>query len=67
MIGFVPESLEGFKNLQFYKADRIHDEQMSENIDLPFFKINLTKKLEKAALEVINIIKKIITDLTLKM
>ncbi|MFX1235655.1 MAG: hydrogenase maturation protease [Promethearchaeota archaeon] len=67
MIGFVPESLEGFENLQFYKADKISDDQMSENIDLPFFKINLTKKLEKAALEVINIIKRLINDLIPKI
>jgi hydrogenase maturation protease len=62
MIGFVPESLEGFETLKFYKGDRIDYDEIGENIDLPFFKINLTKRLEKAALEVINVIKKLINE-----
>lgn len=60
MIGLVPESLEGFENLQFYKGDRI--DEIDKNIDLPFFKINLTKKIEKVALEIIKIIRKLIIE-----
>ena len=60
MIGLVPESLEGFENLQFYKRDRI--DEIDKNIDLPFFKINLTKKIEKVALEIIKIIRKLIIE-----
>jgi len=63
MIGFVPESLEGFEDLAFYKGDRINFEELGENIDLPFFKINLTDKIEKAALKVIEVIKNIIDEL----
>ncbi|MFX0031077.1 MAG: hydrogenase maturation protease [Candidatus Hodarchaeota archaeon] len=63
MIGFVPESLEGFEDLEFYKGDRINFEELDKNIDLPFFKINLTSKIEKAALKVIEFIKNVIEEL----
>ncbi|MFX1498197.1 MAG: hydrogenase maturation protease [Promethearchaeota archaeon] len=62
MIGFVPESLEGFETLEFYNRDQIDFNKIGENIDLPFFQINLTKTLEKTAIEIINIIKKLINE-----
>jgi hydrogenase maturation protease len=60
MIGFVPESLEGFKDLKLYGGDEINFNDLGKNIDLPFFKLNLTNKVQNAAIEVIEIIKKLI-------
>ncbi|HUW90503.1 MAG TPA: hydrogenase maturation protease [Candidatus Nanopelagicaceae bacterium] len=63
MIGFVPESLEGFKELKLYKQDVFTLEERSNNIDLPFFEINLTKTLKTEADRLIEIIKKIIDSI----
>lgn len=63
MIGFVPESLEGFIELKLYKENEFSLEERSENKDLPFFELNLTKTIQKAADQVIEIIKKIIKNL----
>ncbi|MFX1297150.1 MAG: hydrogenase maturation protease [Promethearchaeota archaeon] len=63
MIGFVPESLNGFTELQLYKEKEFSLEERSENKDLPFFELNLTKKIQKVADQVIEIIKKIIRNL----
>ncbi len=63
MIGFVPESLEGFTELKLYKENEFSLEERSENKDLPFFELNLTKTIQKAADQVIEIIKKIIQNL----
>ena len=60
MIGFVPESLEGFKDLKLYKEDTLTLEERSDNIDLPFFEINLTRTLKIEADKLIEIIKKIV-------
>ena len=60
MIGFVPESLEGFKDLKLFGGDEINFDDLGKNIDLPFFKPNLTNKIQEAALQVIDIIKKLI-------
>ena len=60
MIGFVPESLEGFKELKLYKEDVLTLEERSENVDLPFFELNLTKTLKTEADKLIEIIKKLI-------
>ena len=63
MIGFVPESLEGFKELKLYKQDELTLEERSDNIDLPFFEINLTKTLKNEADKLIEIIRKLIDSL----
>lgn len=63
MIGFVPESLEGFTKLKFYKENEYSLEERSENKDLPFFELNLTKTIQKAADQVIDMIKRIIQNL----
>ncbi|MFX0029552.1 MAG: hydrogenase maturation protease [Candidatus Hermodarchaeota archaeon] len=63
MIGFVPESLEGFSQLTLYKENEITLEERSENEDIPFFDINLSDTVQKAADEVIMIIKEIINIL----
>lgn len=63
MIGFVPESLEGFKDLKLYKQDSLTLEERSDNIDLPFFEINLTTKLKIEADKLIAIIKKLIKEI----
>jgi hydrogenase maturation protease len=60
MIGFVPESLKGFEELKLYKKEAISLDELNENQDLPFFEINLTEKIKKAADQVIEIIKKLI-------
>lgn len=59
MIGVVPESLEGFTELKFYKENEIPLEQRNENIDLPFFSINLTNTIQIVADQIIEIIKDI--------
>ena len=61
MIGVVPESLEGFTDLKLYKENEIPIEQRDENIDLPFFNINLTKTIQIVADQIIEIIKEIIS------
>lgn len=63
MIGVVPESLEGFKELSFYKEDEIPIEQRDENIDLPFFKINLTNTIQIVADQIIEIINELMLEL----
>jgi len=60
MIGFVPESLEGFVELKQYKKNKITLEELSENIDYPFFEINLTDTLKNVADQVIELIIKLI-------
>ncbi|MFX1343549.1 MAG: hydrogenase maturation protease [Promethearchaeota archaeon] len=61
MIGFVPESLDGFTQLNLYKEDEFSFEERSENKDLPFFDFNLTNTIQKVAENVIKILKDIIT------
>jgi hydrogenase maturation protease len=63
MIGFVPESLEGFTKLNLYKENEFSFEERSEDEDLPFFDFNLTDTIQKAADNVIKILKEIITML----
>jgi len=62
MIGFVPESLEGFNELKLYKEDTLTLEERSENVDLPFFELNLTKTLKTEADKLIEIIKKLVNS-----
>jgi hydrogenase maturation protease len=62
MIGFVPESLEGFTQLNLYKENEITLEERSENEDLPFFDFNLTDTIQNVADKVIEILKKIVTS-----
>jgi len=59
MIGFVPESLEGFTELAFYKADEISLDERNENQDLPFFAFHLSETIQKAANKIIAIIKEV--------
>ena len=59
MIGFVPESLDGFTKLSLYKEEEISLEERSESIDLPFFEINLTETIQRSADKVLNILQKI--------
>lgn len=63
MIGFVPESLEGFTKLAFYKEDEFSLKERSESKDLPFFEFNLTETIQKAADKIIEIIKKVMQKL----
>ncbi|MHA1726683.1 MAG: hydrogenase maturation protease [Promethearchaeota archaeon] len=60
MIGFVPENLEGFEQLTLYKAEELTLEERFENIDLPFFEINLSSSVKSAADNVIKAIKKLL-------
>jgi len=59
MIGIVPESLEGFTKLSFYKENEYSLDERSENEDLPFFELNLTPTIKKVADGIINLIKEI--------
>jgi Ni,Fe-hydrogenase maturation factor len=63
MIGFVPESLEGFKELKLYKEDSLSLEERSNNIDLPFFEMNLTNTVKNEADNLIKIIKNLINSI----
>ena len=63
MIGFVPESLKGFKDLKLYKEEVLTLEERSNNIDLPFFELNLTKTIKTEADKLIKIIKKLINSI----
>ena len=63
MIGFVPQSLEGFTELRQFKNEDLSLEQLNANIDLPFFEIHLTETLQCSAELVIKIIKKLIDTL----
>jgi len=63
MIGFVPESLEGFTQLSLYKEKELTLVEKSENEDLPFFDFNLTETIKKSANQIIGIIKEIIQKL----
>lgn len=63
MIGFVPESLKGFNKLSLYKEGEFSLEERNENKDLPFFDFNLTETIQKAANQVIEIIKALINKL----
>ncbi|MFX1363315.1 MAG: hydrogenase maturation protease [Promethearchaeota archaeon] len=60
MIGIVPESLEGFTELRFYKENEYSLEERSENEDIPFFELNLTPTIQKVADQLVILIKKII-------
>jgi hydrogenase maturation protease len=62
MIGFVPQSLDGFQTLELYKKDQYTLEERGENIDLPFFELQLTETVKKAADNLITIIKQIIDN-----
>lgn len=59
MIGIVPESLEGFTELNLYREDEFSLEERSEHEDLPFFEFNLTDTIQKVANQIIEIIKEI--------
>jgi hydrogenase maturation protease len=57
MIGFVPESLEGFTELVLYKEDEFSFDERNENQDLPFFEFHLSETIQKVANQMIAIIK----------
>lgn len=63
MVGIVPKSLEGFTELKLYKGDELSLEEKTNNIDLPFFEINLTKTIQKVADELIRIFEELIQQL----
>lgn len=63
MLGFVPESLEGFTDLKLFKEGELTIDELNENIDLPFFEFNFSKTVQKAADEIVAIIKKIVKQL----
>ena len=60
MIGIVPESLVGFTELTFYKEGEFSLDERIENQDLPFFAFHLSETIQKAANQIIIMIKKII-------
>ena len=60
MIGIVPESLEGFTELTLYKDSELSIDDKNENIDLPFFDIQLTDTIKKVANEIIIMIRELI-------
>ena len=63
MIGFVPKSIEGFKELSLYKAGELTIDELNENEDLPFFQFQLTDTLKKTADRVVNLIRKLIKEI----
>ncbi|MHA1273110.1 MAG: hydrogenase maturation protease [Promethearchaeota archaeon] len=63
MIGFVPESMNGFDSLTFYKEGELTLDDLNENIDLPLFEFNLTDTVKRAADKIIEIIKEILKSI----
>ena len=63
MIGFVPESLEGFEELTLYKDREFTIDDKNENLDIPFFNFQLTDTIQKVADKMIIIIKELIKKL----
>jgi len=63
MIGFVPESLEGFDDLQLYKRGELSIDELNENEEIPFFEIQLTETIQKAADQIIKIVETIMEKL----
>ena len=63
MIGIVPKSLEGFTELRQYKQGELSLDDLNENMDLPFFEINLTPEIQEVAYQIIELIKKLILKL----
>ena len=63
MIGFVPESLEGFDDLQLFMRGDLSIDELNENEEIPFFEIQLTETIQKAADQIIEIVKKIMEKL----
>lgn len=59
MIGIVPESLVGFTELTFYKEGEFTLDERNENQDLPFFAFHLSETIQKAANQIILMIKEI--------
>ena len=63
MIGFVPENLEGFDDLQLYKRGELSIDELNENDEIPFFEIQLTETVQKAADQLIKIVETIMEKL----
>ncbi|MFX0070355.1 MAG: hydrogenase maturation protease [Candidatus Hermodarchaeota archaeon] len=63
MIGIVPESLDGFSELSFYKEGELTIQDKIDNENLPFFEIQLTRTIQKVADELIIVIKELIQRL----
>ncbi|MFX1274414.1 MAG: hydrogenase maturation protease [Promethearchaeota archaeon] len=60
MIGIVPESLEGFTELELFEGGKYSIDELNENQDLPFFNIKLTKTISIVADNIINVLIKLI-------
>lgn len=63
MIGFVPESLDGFDELKLYKDGELSIDELNENEEIPFFDIQLTETIQKAADQIIKIVETILKKL----
>ncbi|MBD3254798.1 MAG: hydrogenase maturation protease [Candidatus Lokiarchaeota archaeon] len=63
MIGFVPQSLEGFETLRLYKSDEYSIDDKNENENLPFFDFQLTPVIQNVADQMIEIIKELVEKL----
>jgi len=63
MIGFVPESLEGFDELKIYKQGELSIDELNENEEIPFFEIQLTETVQKVADQIIEIVEMIMIKL----
>ncbi|MBN1802984.1 MAG: hydrogenase maturation protease [Candidatus Lokiarchaeota archaeon] len=63
MIGIVPESLDGFVELELFKKGEISIDELNENEDLPFWDIQLTPTIENVANNLIEIIKQLMESL----
>ncbi len=60
MLGFVPESIDGFTILKMYGEGKYSIQELNENEDLPFFGFQLTPTLKKTAKRVIEIIEQLL-------
>ncbi len=58
MIGFVPETLEGFTDLKIYKEPELTLDERSQIPDLPFFELHLSKIVKNSADQLVYFLKK---------
>ena len=59
MIGVVPKSLDGFDELKLYKGKELTLVQKAENIDLPYFEIQMSEEIQEVADRLVQVIESI--------
>jgi len=63
MIGIVPKDIEGFETMTQYKEGELTIDDLSQNIDLPFFDFFLSEPIQEVADQLIEILIKLMNKL----